>query len=383
MKKLVLTLAVFVAAGMMFTGCGDPKPANEYTLKGTVETNGNPAEVYMSYRIDGENMIDTAVVVDNSFEFKGIADEPFGAMLIVNYALAEQLDRRTADSRELYVEAGVITLTTADSLKNATVSGSPVNADAELWKEQSFELEKQRAEYTRWLYSLPLDERSSPEVRTQAQEKMGVMRAKITELSQNFIAAHPDSWFALSAIYRNLAHETNPEGAQEMLNLFSERVRATALGKAKQAEIDAWRTTVVGQVAPDFTLNDTNDNPVKLSDLRGKYVLIDFWASWCGPCRGENPHVVEAYHKYKDKGFTILGVSLDSDKEQWLKAIEDDKLEWTHVSDLKGWKSDVAKLYAVSGIPANWLLDPDGVIIARDLHGAGLEEALEEYLGGE
>lgn len=135
-----------------------------------------------------------------------------------------------------------------------------------------------------------------------------------------------------------------------------------------------------GEAAPDFTLPDQNGNMISLSSFKGKYVLVDFWASWCGPCRMENPNVVAAYQKYKNKNFTILGVSLDKAKEPWLKAIQDDQLTWTHVSDLKFWESAVVPLYSIDGIPYNVLIDPTGKIVAQNLRGGALEAMLAEVL---
>lgn len=136
----------------------------------------------------------------------------------------------------------------------------------------------------------------------------------------------------------------------------------------------------VGTMAMDFTQKDVNDKPVSLSSFRGKYVLVDFWASWCRPCRAENPNVVSAYNTYKDKNFTVLGVSLDQSKPNWLQAINADNLTWTHVSDLQYWSNAVAQLYHVQSIPANFLIDPNGRIVGRDLRGEDLKNALKQLL---
>jgi len=146
------------------------------------------------------------------------------------------------------------------------------------------------------------------------------------------------------------------------------------------AMVDAMKTIAVGQPAPEIALPDTTGQVVKLSSMRGKYVLVDFWAKWCGPCRQENPNVVKAYNKYKDKGFTVFGVSLDRTKNDWLMAIKQDGLTWTHVSDLKYWQSAAAKTYNITGIPFSVLLDPNGVIIAKNLRGPALDKKLEEVL---
>ncbi len=163
------------------------------------------------------------------------------------------------------------------------------------------------------------------------------------------------------------------KAVKEYVKAFNEMMKA-------QAKEEAVSGPAIGTMAPDITLTSTDGAQVAISSFKGKYVLVDFWASWCGPCRRENPNVVEAYNKFKDKNFTVLGISLDEDRSKWMQAIEKDKLTWTHISDLKGWESAAGRLYGVQSIPANFLLDPQGKIIARDLREEDLHSMLAELL---
>lgn len=148
-------------------------------------------------------------------------------------------------------------------------------------------------------------------------------------------------------------------------------------------QVEKMRLLAVGQPAPEIALPSLDGKIVKLSSFRGQYVLLDFWAEWCKPCRVENPNIVKAYNAYHDKGFEVFGVSLDKTREKWLRGITEDGLTWTHVSDLKGWQSEGARIYNVSGIPASFLLDPQGIIIGKNLRGPKLLQKLEELLGAQ
>ena len=169
-------------------------------------------------------------------------------------------------------------------------------------------------------------------------------------------------------------------GYQHYNYIFAENVKTSNSALAIKSKLDILKQVAIGQVAPDFTLNTPEGTPLSLSSLKGKVVVIDFWASWCGPCRRENPHMVELYKELSPKGVEFLGVSLDKDEAKWLKAIEDDGLIWKHVSDLKFWNSAAAKLYGVNSIPCTYLIDQNGTIVAKKVFGDELKVEIEKLL---
>lgn len=198
-----------------------------------------------------------------------------------------------------------------------------------------------------------------------------------------FIRSHSDYMVSVDALKDAVGYLPDDIRIYDKLfNGLAKKVRASKDGVALKRTIDGFMMVRIGVAAPLFTSSDTSGNALNLKDLRGKYVLLDFWASWCGPCREENPNVVKAYEQFKDKGFTVLGISLDkSDKrDAWVKAIKEDGLVWDQVSDLKFWNSPVAQLYSIRSIPQNFLLDPQGKIVAANLRGEALLQKLQELI---
>jgi peroxiredoxin len=231
------------------------------------------------------------------------------------------------------------------------------------------------------------------------QARMTALQKKEQEAQRSFITHAEKSTYPATAVFalsmvsnpaELTAHKTSIDNIEKrfpknnLVKSFAERIRELEKqaggGGGDAAGNPEGLTVKVGETAPDFNLPDPSGKSISLSSFRGKYVLIDFWASWCGPCRKENPNVVKAYNQFKSKNFTILGVSLDQKKDAWVKAIQDDGLAWSHVSDLKFWESAVVPLYGINAIPANILLDPQGKVIASDLRGEALEAKLKEVV---
>lgn len=371
MKKILLLAAVCVPLALL-TQCKAKMAADHYKV--TVTAAEGATQALLSYEIDGEGVTDTAVVNENTFIFEGSAVEPRFVQIVVQGA-AEGDEAPQVSMAQIVLEPGEIAVQMGDP---AIVSGTVSNDELTKWQDTLAPIREGMSKLDAEFRALPEEEQMAK--LAEAQQQMSAFGTQERTMAQAYAAGHPDSWFALSALFNYLYEGQNIEQAQAALDKFTERVRNTAAGKEKQAMIDAWKNTQVGATAPDFSQADADGNQVKLSDFRGKWVLLDFWASWCGPCRAENPNVVATFNEFKDKNFTVVGVSLDSSRDKWLEAIEADGLAWTQLSDVKGWQNAVAEQYSIHSIPANFLLNPEGVIVARNLRGEDLRAELTKQL---
>jgi peroxiredoxin len=367
---------ILVAGALLLTGyspllhAADPSDS-AYTLKGKIEgmTKG---WVYLYHR--QTDKIDSVQVKDGQFTFTGFAAEPEYCMFG-----APGPGNKKDFSLDLFLQSGHLTLTAKkDSLNKAVITGAPTQDEYVQFQAGQKELDALEARLEK-LYSAARMKDNRQQMDSADKAIEGVETQK-QQYVKDFAAAHPDSYVSAFGIF--ITFVFNPD-ATVLGNLYKGLAPATQtsyFGKKIREAYDIALLTDIGKPAPAFTQADINGKPISLESFKGQYVLVDFWASWCGPCRAENPNVVKAYREYHPKGFAILGVSLDNNKDKWLEAIKKDQLDWTHISDLKGWQNSVADMYGVKGIPMNFLLDKEGKIIGKGLRGEDLEKKLAELM---
>ena len=376
MKQFISMLLLLVSANS-FAQKG-------FTISGDVSKVKDPiAKVYLNYYADGKSTLDSAEVKDGKFSFTGTLTDPVMGSLRAKYqevpgAKSIKAISYNRDIKQVFLENSKIKIASVDSFANATIKGSKSHTAYVSWTDltkeetaQSAALSKEYSEYYKKKDQAGMD-------------KIDAAFDKLTEQknvkNKQYLKDNTSSPIAMFVLKQYAGYDINADDVEPMFLALPEQLRASPAGKDMAEKLETAKKTGIGKMAMDFTQNDTLGNPVSLSSFRGKYVLIDFWASWCGPCRQENPNVVKAFNAYNSKGFTVLGVSLDQPtaKDKWMKAIHDDKLTWTQVSDLKYWKNDVAVQYGIQAIPQNFLIDPQGKIVGKNLRGEALNKKLAE-----
>lgn len=380
MKKSLWILAMIISATAM------AQPEKPFSIKGSFKNIALPVQkVFFSYRAGDKNVTDSMVPQDGRYTFSGKIAEPTLSSLRIKYqpdADGKPIKMKgTRDFTTIFLGAENMEIVSVDSFSNVTVKGSKTHQAylslKALLKPVNDVMTALVAEYSK--ASAAKDEPA----RKTAEDKLDSMdiisRRTYGEYASKNIQSSPIAMFALAQF---AGWDINVAEVEPLFNRLSAAQKELPSIKKLAGQIAIARKTTVGSMAMNFTQNDTLGMPITLASFKGKYLLVDFWASWCGPCRRENPNVVIAYNQFKGKGFDILGVSLDQPgaKEKWLKAIHDDNLTWTHVSDLKYWQNEVAQQYGIQAIPQNLLLDPQGKIIAKNLNGGQLQKKLAEIL---
>lgn len=353
---------------------------NGFTVNGKLSSSLEGQKVMLSYRAGDKPVKDSAIVKNGSFSLKGKVPDAVKAKLTLKDPADKgpmTMEKKLVqDEQEFFLENRGLTVA-GNTLKTALIKGGAAQTDYLLLQSQLKPLQEKMK---------PLSEKmqqyfkeKNDKAREELFPQLRAVRKEMTVVEDAFIRQHPDSYVTLDLLYgRSVVIDVEKIGP--VFNTLSQRMKTSVQGKKLGERLRVAMKTDIGKPALNFVQNNTEGKPVSLASLKGKYVLLDFWASWCGPCRAENPNVVKAYKKFKDKNFEIIAVSLDDKKEPWLKAIETDGLPWIHVSDLQGWKNVVAGMYDVKAVPQNFLIGPDGVILAKNLRGEELDKKLGELI---
>ncbi|MEO8795210.1 MAG: TlpA disulfide reductase family protein [Daejeonella sp.] len=350
--------------------------SKSYTINGQISAKGVSKLYFTEGNFFGQDngKAKEVEVKAGKFSISGNFKEPIPVFL----SLSETLQPGTDDVIQFILDEGTINVKVQDKLKSAKVTGSAANDGAQKLKSGQIKFE---TEFARLNEAAQAEAQSGIPV-DSLQRKYGPLFANVQnemlDYQQNFVRANKNAFISMLVITDLVRTTQNYIEADSLFNSLDPKITSGASAKQIGNFIKSNKKTSIGAMAPDFSLADTTGKKVALSSLRGKYVLLDFWASWCKPCRDENPNIVQAYQDFNGKGFTVLGVSLDREKKNWLQAINADELTWNHVSDLKFWSSEAAVLYGVGSIPANFLLDPKGKIIGRNLRGPALQDKLKE-----
>jgi len=355
-----------------------------FNIKGKLNGNHEGKIVRLSYPNPAglkDPIRDSTFVKNGAFFFKGMTEKDMTRAKLVMSVVGQEIDpsdytRYYEIDQQDFILENTTFLVEGGNFKQAKITGGEAQGDYNMLSAQLKPLEDQMKPLSQKMIQYGREnndkarEELYPKVRKIAQEKSKVM--------ESFVINHPDSYISLQLL--NEGGGTNDESLASQFDALSDKVKNTDLGREMAARLKATQTVEVGNPAVDFVMNNIEGNPVALSSFRGKYVFLDFWASWCGPCRSENPNLIKAYEQLNGDNFEIIAVSLDNKKEHWLKAIKDDNLPWVHVSDLKGTKNEAALKYGVTGIPQNFLISPDGTILGVGFRGENILEKLREHI---
>ncbi|WP_340073671.1 TlpA disulfide reductase family protein [Leptobacterium sp. I13] len=369
MKKILTYIfVVFVLAS-----CDKALNGNEFVVNVSIEGIEDGSKVILR-KADANYQpidIDSTEVLNEQFSLRGDAKIADMYHIVID---------GLQGSLSFVTEPGEITVTAyKDSIFSSIITGTPSNDDYYAYVTSSAKNRK-RINNLIAEYRQAAQENNTP-LTNDIARKINKVRNDIRNYDLTFVKEHPDSYMAPLLIEQMLQSKSQPISViQDIYTPISERIKSTTLGQKINNIIENAAKVAIGAIAPDFSAPTPSGELLALNDAKGTVTIVDFWAAWCKPCRIENPNLVKIYDAYKGKGLNIVSVSLDKTMDHWKKAIEEDQLPWDHVSNLKYWQDPIAKLYNVNAIPASFILDSEGKIVAKDLRGSQLEAKIAELL---
>jgi len=372
MKKIKFIAACYIAISFAISSCTSLEP-NTFVINGTTDHVDGSSVYRIKSGPNGQPVtIDSTTIVNGSFELKGAIDQ-----IDINFIFLEGVNGNIP----VILEEGSIEMEIfKDSLASSITAGTPSNNNLTQYRESTQGFAKDMRTLVQ-----EINEANTLGDNILAEDLTAKYKAVETNLNayeKDFMSSNPQSYVATLILERLVTTKAmRSSEAKLIFNAFDPKIKSSVSGKKVEAIINVpTNPTAIGEVAPVFEGPNPTGELVSLASLKGKVTIIDFWASWCRPCRIENPNLVRLYNRMHDKGLEIVGVSLDKNQSSWARAIEDDGLSWNHVSNLKYWQDPIALLYGVRSIPAAFVLNKDGIIVAKNLRGAQLDAKIEELL---
>jgi peroxiredoxin len=353
----------------------------KYTIMVKADHLNHTEKAFLNYQLNGKLITDSATLNTGQYIFSGVVTEPTLAQFFIRKDGASMKDKSIFNAM-IWLEKGVTKVTLADPLSKPLITGGILNSDYQLLDASKAPERAKMAAASKRFMEATEEQKKAPDF---MKNHLQVMKAAMSESAVKdslYITKHPNSYLSVYLV-ANTTSSAPLSVLEPKYRALSKALQTSTLGLGLLTTINTLKSREIGGTAADFTLNDTFNKPVSLASFRGKYVLLDFWASWCVPCRKENPNVKAAYDQLKGKNFTVLSVSLDDGKEgevKWLAAIEKDQLNWTQVRDVNRAGGRVSDLYGVKTIPQNFLIDPNGKILAIGLRGPELQKKLTEFI---
>ncbi|SDL14722.1 Thiol-disulfide isomerase or thioredoxin [Pedobacter sp. ok626] len=372
MRKISLMFLCFILMGT-FNLKSQEKTAG-YTIYGDVTAIPDAEMVYLT----ASNLSDSAKVKDGKFAFKGFIGTPERAALRLKHRGQGRITTIIhEDNLKLFLSNGKVFVKSADKFNTSTINAGKLHDEYITYYAGLFKIYNAMQPVNTRYYAYARE--NNTKLMQETKVKLDSLRAIEFAYATDFIRKKPKSPIALYAVQELAKPIANPPDFPSAFLLLDTSLQQTPLGRSLQKMIDVKNSYVKGHLIPDFAQPDLSGKLVKVGDFRGKYLFIDFWASWCGPCRLENPNLKRSFEKYKNDGFVVLAVSIDESKEKWINAINQDGTDnFIHVGDMKGRANSAAQLLKVSSIPQNFLIDPSGKILGKNLHGLDLDNALEK-----